>query len=135
MQAQGGHCNLSLPSFLEWGALTVFLENDILVSKLYLYSTYKYVIRWKLFCLLIAGSEGGHCNLSSPSFLEWDALTVFLESVMSKFPLAAEPKPAMMEGVELLRSVLNYDTKVSFSNHLCLDIVLPVLCGLSMFTQ
>ena len=57
--------------------------------------------------------EREHCNLSSPTFLEWDALTVFLESVMARLHSTDKPKPPTQEGIQLLRAVLAYDSQVN----------------------
>ena len=58
------------------------------------------------------GSERGHCNLRSPAFLEWDALTVFLESVMSRLKLADTPASVQQDGICLMKAVLAYNTNV-----------------------
>lgn len=51
------------------------------------------------------------CNLSSPSFLEWDAMTLFIESVMSRIAMTDySPDPNM--GVALLKSALAYQSQV-----------------------
>ncbi|KAK6181164.1 hypothetical protein SNE40_009086 [Patella caerulea] len=57
------------------------------------------------------GVEKGICNLSSPSFLEWDALGVFLESVMLRLMASTNDKPDTTEGIELLQRVLVYQTQ------------------------
>uniref|UniRef100_A0A4W3GMT6 Exportin 5 n=1 Tax=Callorhinchus milii TaxID=7868 RepID=A0A4W3GMT6_CALMI len=53
----------------------------------------------------------GLCSIFSPSFVQWDALTFFMESVMSQLfrTLDAEQLP-VAEGVELLKAVLSYHT-------------------------
>jgi hypothetical protein len=66
----------------------------------------------------IAGTETDHCNLSSPSYIEWDAMTSFLESVMSRVSQSPEPQPDVQEGVQWLGAVLYYETKVSTHDHL-----------------
>ncbi|ESO90188.1 hypothetical protein LOTGIDRAFT_192362 [Lottia gigantea] len=58
-----------------------------------------------------AGVDKGICNLSSPSFLEWDALSVFLESVMLRLMASTNAKPETTEGIELLEQVLAYETQ------------------------
>ena len=58
------------------------------------------------------GTERGHCNLRSPAFLEWDALTVFLESVMSRLKLADTPASVQQDGICLMKAVLTYNTNV-----------------------
>ena len=64
--------------------------------------------------IFIAGCESGHCNLTSPSFLEWDALTVILEGVMQRVTQTDQFAPPVDEGLQLLRDVLAYNTQVSF---------------------
>ena len=63
--------------------------------------------------IVYLGSDSGHCNLSSPAYLEWDALTIYLESVLSQYLLTDKPKPAVEEGIALLKAFLNTDFKVS----------------------
>lgn len=60
----------------------------------------------------LTGKEDGvMCNLSSPSFLEWDAMTLFIESVMSRIAMTDySPDPNM--GVALLKSALAYQSQV-----------------------
>ncbi|XP_041351091.1 LOW QUALITY PROTEIN: exportin-5-like [Gigantopelta aegis] len=55
--------------------------------------------------------EFRHCNLNSPSFLEWDALTVFLECVMTRLPLSDKNQPDLSQGMVLLHNVLKYETQ------------------------
>ncbi|GAB1599827.1 exportin-5-like [Argonauta hians] len=57
------------------------------------------------------GTERGNCNLSSPAFLEWDGLTTFLESVMSRLITSPNPQPDRAAGVQLLKQVLDYNTQ------------------------
>lgn len=65
-----------------------------------------------------SATESGNCNLSSPSFLEWDAMTVFLENMMTKLPFITGETSYMEEGIRLLKSVFVYQTQViaSFCN-------------------
>ncbi|KAK3092966.1 hypothetical protein FSP39_009455 [Pinctada imbricata] len=57
------------------------------------------------------GGGKDYCSLFSPSFLEWDAMTVCLECVISKL---SNPKsiPELSTGVLLLNEVLNYQTQI-----------------------
>ncbi|XP_013417289.1 exportin-5 [Lingula anatina] len=57
------------------------------------------------------GPETGHCNLSSPAFLEWDALVAMLESVMSRLKSSPHPQPPVTDGIQLFKAVLNYQTQ------------------------
>ncbi|VDI37941.1 exportin-5 [Mytilus galloprovincialis] len=72
-----------------------------------------------------------HCTLSSPSFLEWDAASCFLESVMSRlFVSKAENKPELHLGVDLLHSVLSFeanDPLVLSSLLSCISALFPYL--------
>uniref|UniRef100_A0A6J0V7G5 Exportin-5 isoform X2 n=1 Tax=Pogona vitticeps TaxID=103695 RepID=A0A6J0V7G5_9SAUR len=54
----------------------------------------------------------GHCSIFSPSFVQWDAMTFFLESIISPMfrTLDKEDIP-VSEGIELLQLVLRYETK------------------------
>ncbi|XP_028279678.1 exportin-5 [Parambassis ranga] len=54
----------------------------------------------------------GLCTLLSPSVVQWEAMTVFLESVVSQiFKSLEEEKLPIDQSMELLQAVLNYDTK------------------------
>ena len=62
---------------------------------------------------VLLGSDSGHCNLSSPGFIEFDAMTVMLESVMSRLESSDKPKPDLSQGINLLKAVLDYQSQVS----------------------
>ena len=83
-------------------------------------------------CLDNSGNVTDQCNYSSPSYLEWDVLTIFLESVMSRIvvassenkdgnttthvsvstpPTVISPPPDFSMG--LLKDILAYDPLVS----------------------
>ncbi|XP_032409828.1 exportin-5 [Xiphophorus hellerii] len=54
----------------------------------------------------------GLCSLMSPSVLQWDALTVFMECVMHQiFKSLDEEKLPIDQSMELLQGVLNYETR------------------------
>ncbi|XP_061601346.1 exportin-5 [Cololabis saira] len=54
----------------------------------------------------------GLCYLLSPSVVKWDAMTVFMECVVSQiFKSLEEEKLPIDQSMELLQAVLNYDTK------------------------
>ncbi|XP_069000739.1 exportin-5 isoform X1 [Embiotoca jacksoni] len=54
----------------------------------------------------------GLCSLLSPSVVQWDAMTVFMECVASQIcKNLEEEKLPIDQSMELLRAVLNYDTK------------------------
>uniref|UniRef100_A0A8C7ZY62 Exportin 5 n=1 Tax=Oryzias sinensis TaxID=183150 RepID=A0A8C7ZY62_9TELE len=57
------------------------------------------------------GSKGA-CSLMSPSVVQWDAMTVFMECVVSQIlKTLPEEKLPVDQSMELLQAVLNYDTK------------------------
>ncbi|XP_023119664.2 exportin-5 [Amphiprion ocellaris] len=54
----------------------------------------------------------GLCSLLSPSVVQWDAMTVFMECVVSQIlKNLEEEKLPIDESMELLQAVLNYDSK------------------------
>ncbi|XP_043916295.1 exportin-5 isoform X2 [Protopterus annectens] len=54
----------------------------------------------------------GLCSIFSPSFVQWDAMTFFAESVISQmFRTMDKDKIPVNAGIELLKSVLEYDTR------------------------
>ncbi|VCW99120.1 unnamed protein product [Gulo gulo] len=56
--------------------------------------------------------EGGLCSIFSSSFVQWEAMTFFLESVVNQMfrTLDKEAVP-VNDGIELLQMVLNFNTK------------------------
>ncbi|KAK1338368.1 hypothetical protein QTO34_001484 [Cnephaeus nilssonii] len=56
--------------------------------------------------------EGGLCSIFSPSFVHWEAMTFFLESVINQmFRTLDKDEIPVHDGIELLQMVLNLDTK------------------------
>ncbi|XP_070696536.1 exportin-5 [Pempheris klunzingeri] len=54
----------------------------------------------------------GLCSLLSPSVVQWDAMTVFMECMATQiFKNLEEEKLPIDQSLELLQAVLNYDTK------------------------
>uniref|UniRef100_A0A3P8V400 Exportin 5 n=1 Tax=Cynoglossus semilaevis TaxID=244447 RepID=A0A3P8V400_CYNSE len=54
----------------------------------------------------------GLCSLLSPSVVQWDAMTIFMECVLAQiFKTLEEEKLPIDQGTELLQVVLNYDSK------------------------
>ncbi|XP_059215577.1 exportin-5 [Centropristis striata] len=54
----------------------------------------------------------GLCSLLSPSVVQWDAMTVFMECMVAQvFKNVEEEKLPIDQSMELLQAVLNYDTK------------------------
>ncbi|XP_056022649.1 exportin-5-like [Ostrea edulis] len=77
------------------------------------------------------GTEtNGLCNLSSPSFLEWDAMTLFIECVMSRIGMT-DFTPDSDNGVALLKSVLAYQSQ----DPLILSSLLSCLSALVVFLK
>ncbi|XP_033734576.1 exportin-5-like [Pecten maximus] len=77
------------------------------------------------------GSENGYCRLSSPSFIAWDAMTVCLESVMSRV-LSAKTAPNQQEGICLLGNVLEFKTEdplILSSLLSCISALFPFVNG------
>ncbi|XP_012736066.2 exportin-5 [Fundulus heteroclitus] len=75
-------------------------------------------------------SAEGLCSLMSPSVLQWDAVTVFIECVMHQiFKSLDEEKLPIDQSMELLQAVLNYETR----NPLILSCVLSNISALFPF--
>ncbi|XP_029448694.1 exportin-5 isoform X1 [Rhinatrema bivittatum] len=54
----------------------------------------------------------GLCSIFSPSFVQWDAMTFFSESVISQmFRTLVKEEIPVNNGIELLQQVLNFETK------------------------
>ncbi|CAJ1067387.1 exportin-5 [Xyrichtys novacula] len=54
----------------------------------------------------------GLCSLLSPSVVHWDAMTIFMECVVTQiFKSLEEEKLHVDQGMELLQAVLNFETK------------------------
>uniref|UniRef100_A0A7N6B250 Importin N-terminal domain-containing protein n=1 Tax=Anabas testudineus TaxID=64144 RepID=A0A7N6B250_ANATE len=54
----------------------------------------------------------GLCSILSPSVVQWDAMTVFMECMTTQiFKSLEEEKLPIDQSMELLQAVLNYDTK------------------------
>ncbi|KAH9505184.1 Exportin-5 [Bulinus truncatus] len=60
-----------------------------------------------------ADADRGFCNLSSPSFISWDACSVFLEAVMSKLFVGDSDKSFVQEGIDLLHRALAYQMQIN----------------------
>ena len=85
-------------------------------TKEFIYSPFTVVTSLNNSWFSIVDTDSNHCTLSSPSFLEWDAASVFLEGVMSRmFTSKAENKPEPQQGVDLLNNVLSFEANVSLS--------------------
>ncbi|XP_053160155.1 exportin-5 isoform X2 [Hemicordylus capensis] len=53
----------------------------------------------------------GLCSIFSPSFVQWDAMTFFLESIISPMFRTLDKEIPVTEGIELLQLVLSFETK------------------------
>ncbi|KAJ8309299.1 hypothetical protein KUTeg_014173 [Tegillarca granosa] len=76
------------------------------------------------------GAENGNCKLTSPSFLEWDAMTVCLECVMARAMQSSGPLPDLKDGITLLQNVLSFQTEdplILSSLLSCLSALFPFL--------
>ncbi|XP_047474194.1 exportin-5-like [Penaeus chinensis] len=71
------------------------------------------------------------CNLFSPFYLEWEALSQVLESVMSRVMQSESYKPTAESGLELLRLCLSYQT----TDPLILSTLLSCISGLFVFIR
>ncbi|NWX91025.1 XPO5 protein, partial [Nothoprocta ornata] len=61
---------------------------------------------------LAAKSGEGLCSIFSPSFVQWDAMTFFSESVISQmFRTLDKDAIPVSDGIDLLQQVLSYETK------------------------
>ncbi|XP_008123488.1 exportin-5 [Anolis carolinensis] len=71
-----------------------------------------------------------HCSIFSPSFVQWDAMTFFLESIISPmFRTLEKEEIPVADGIELLQLVLHYETK----DPLILSCVLSNVSALFQF--
>ncbi|XP_068578069.1 exportin-5 [Cebidichthys violaceus] len=77
-------------------------------------------------------SAEGLCSLLSPSVVQWDAMTVLMECVVTQiFKNLEEEKLPVDQSMELLQAVLNYDTK----DPLILSCVLTNISALFPFVK
>lgn len=71
------------------------------------------------------------CNLFSPSFLQWDAVSQIVESVMGRTVQSDRAKPNAESGVKLLQQCLAYETV----DPLILSTLLSCISGLFVFVR
>ncbi|XP_045606825.1 exportin-5 isoform X2 [Procambarus clarkii] len=76
-------------------------------------------------------SEKQLCNLFSPSYLEWEALSQVVESVMSRVMKSEGCMPNAESGLQLLRLCLSYET----TDPLILSTLLSCISGLFVFIR
>uniref|UniRef100_A0A8D3DX94 Exportin-5 n=1 Tax=Scophthalmus maximus TaxID=52904 RepID=A0A8D3DX94_SCOMX len=57
------------------------------------------------------GSAEGLCSLLSPSVVQWDAVTVYMECMVAQIFKSLDEEVTGFPLMELLQAVLNYDTK------------------------
>ncbi|XP_005666094.2 exportin-5 [Sus scrofa] len=56
--------------------------------------------------------ESGLCSIFSPSFVQWEAMTFFVEGVVNQmFRTVDKEEIPVNDGIELLQMVLNFETK------------------------
>ncbi|XP_068424542.1 exportin-5 isoform X2 [Clinocottus analis] len=73
----------------------------------------------------------GLCSLLSPSVVQWDAMTVFMECVVTQILKNVEEELPIDQSMELLQAVLNYNTK----DPLILSCVLTNVSALFPFVK
>lgn len=63
-------------------------------------------------CSAAGTGEGGLCSIFSPSYVQWEAMTFFLESVINQmFRTLDKEELPVSDGIELLQLVLNFEIK------------------------
>ncbi|XP_052048072.1 exportin-5 [Apodemus sylvaticus] len=63
-------------------------------------------------CSTAGTGEGGFCSIFSPSYVQWEAMTFFLESVINQmFRTLGKEELPVNDGIELLQLVLNFEIK------------------------
>ncbi|XP_034377060.1 exportin-5 [Arvicanthis niloticus] len=63
-------------------------------------------------CSTTATGDGGFCSIFSPSYVQWEAMTFFLESVINQmFRTLEKEELPVNDGIELLQLVLNFEMK------------------------
>ncbi|XP_008827287.2 exportin-5 [Nannospalax galili] len=63
-------------------------------------------------CPTAGTGEGGFCSIFSSSFVQWEAMTFFLESVINQmFRTLEKEEVPVNDGIELLQMVLNFEMK------------------------
>nr|AAI31661.1 Exportin 5 [Mus musculus] len=63
-------------------------------------------------CSTAGTGEGGFCSIFSPSYVQWEAMTFFLESVINQmFRTLDKEELPVSDGIELLQLVLNFEIK------------------------
>uniref|UniRef100_A0A8D0AGR4 Exportin 5 n=1 Tax=Sander lucioperca TaxID=283035 RepID=A0A8D0AGR4_SANLU len=68
-------------------------------------------LQYQIACPIDTGTAEGLCSLLSPSVVQWDAMTVFMECMVAQiFKNLEEEKLPVDQSMELLQAVLNYDT-------------------------
>nr|XP_027206686.1 LOW QUALITY PROTEIN: exportin-5-like [Penaeus vannamei] len=96
---------------------------------------YSFVEEWLKNQVKKAADQGQQdkqlCNLFSPFYLEWEALSQVLESVMSRVMQSEGYKPTAESGLELLRLCLSYQT----TDPLILSTLLSCISGLFVFIR
>lgn len=113
---------------------TDFLDTFRLATMVAPMVTYSYMERWLLTQIDeklegSVGSDNGLCNLQSPAYLQWDALSAVLDCVLSRILVTKKPKPPVGSGLHLLEKCLIYDTK----DPLILSTLLSCISALFVF--
>ncbi|PNF23709.1 hypothetical protein B7P43_G02483 [Cryptotermes secundus] len=91
--------------------------------------TFSYVQQWLATRIQKSMAEQGtECNSQSPTYLEWEALSQILESVLSRILVPSE-RPSVTSGLRLLEICLNYEP----SDPLLLSTLLSCVSALFVF--
>lgn len=90
--------------------------------------TFTYCEQWLTNRLLKATTEQTTCSIRDPVYLEWDALVMTLESVLSRILMVTE-RPSVATGLRLLENCL----KVESTDPLIISILLSCISSLFVF--
>lgn len=93
--------------------------------------TFSYASEWLYLQLKkdTKDTENGFCNMTTPLYLEWEALANCLESVMGRILSNDLSKSFAEDGIKLLKAVLEYETQ----DPLILSCVISCISALHVF--
>jgi len=72
-------------------------------------------------------ADSGHRQLQHPAALHWEALSIFLENVMSRAVTSEKATSVTESGVKLLKRLLLFSSAVSWSSVHCSDYYVYVI--------
>ncbi|XP_063695724.1 exportin-5 isoform X3 [Culicoides brevitarsis] len=90
--------------------------------------TFGYCEQWLTLRLQKAPAEQTTCSIRDPAYLEWDAIVMTLESVLSRILMVTE-RPSVATGLRLLESCLKIDSP----DPLIVSILLSCISSLFVF--